>query len=268
MYELYPYFTNDGSVGLYSPRSHDIYHSAYGALSEAYEKFILPAELMKTLEIKSNIKVLDICYGIGYNTKSFLNFVLEYFSKKNYEKKIEKICKKNNRLDNNTGAIYTDNDTKEVYTEQLYTDNVLRKNSACKHHEKQFENSLSNYNFYIKAIDVDKNLFFLSPFFKNGNKADRKHNKLNFHYEKISKFLEKDFDKKYKLKNEVNIILLLKIIENNPEILENDEIIDILNSPQYAPFFDPFMRGLFRFCKKRRSINTYSERIGAFLHNI
>ena len=43
MYELYPYFTNDGSVGLFSPEADDIYHSTYGALSEAYEKFILPA---------------------------------------------------------------------------------------------------------------------------------------------------------------------------------------------------------------------------------
>ena len=44
MYELYPYFTNDGSVGLFSPEADDIYHSTYGALTEAYEKFIFPAE--------------------------------------------------------------------------------------------------------------------------------------------------------------------------------------------------------------------------------
>ena len=49
MYELFPYFTNDGSVGLYSPKDDDIYHSTYGALSEAYEKFILPANLNEFL---------------------------------------------------------------------------------------------------------------------------------------------------------------------------------------------------------------------------
>ena len=43
MYKFYPYFTNDGSVGLYSEEDDDIYHSTYGALTEAYEKFILPA---------------------------------------------------------------------------------------------------------------------------------------------------------------------------------------------------------------------------------
>ena len=77
MYELYPYFTNDGSVGLFSPEADDIYHSTYGALTEAYEKFIFPAEIEKYFETHSEIKVLDICYGIGYNTKSFLNFLLE-----------------------------------------------------------------------------------------------------------------------------------------------------------------------------------------------
>lgn len=74
MYEFHPYFTNDGSVGLYSPEFNDIYHSATGALTEAYEKFILPVD-MKNLLKKDSIKVLDICYGIGYNSKSFLNFI-------------------------------------------------------------------------------------------------------------------------------------------------------------------------------------------------
>ena len=50
MYELYPYFTNDGSVGLFSPDADDIYHSTYGALTEAYEKFILPSNLNSFLK--------------------------------------------------------------------------------------------------------------------------------------------------------------------------------------------------------------------------
>ena len=80
MYEFHTYFTNDGSVGLYSPEFNDIYHSATGALTEAYEKFILPVD-MKNLLKKDSIKVWDICYGIGYNSKSFLNFIFEkYFS--------------------------------------------------------------------------------------------------------------------------------------------------------------------------------------------
>lgn len=67
MDEFLPYITNDNSVGLYCKETDDIYHSATGALTEAFEKFINP------LELKDNIQVLDICFGIGYNTKSLLN---------------------------------------------------------------------------------------------------------------------------------------------------------------------------------------------------
>ena len=74
MDEFLPYITNDDSVGLYSKEADDIYHSATGALTEAFEKFINP------LELKDNIQVLDICFGIGYNTKSLLN----EFIKKGY----------------------------------------------------------------------------------------------------------------------------------------------------------------------------------------
>ena len=49
MYELCPYFTNDGSVGLFSKEDDDIYHSTYGALSESWEKFIIPGRLKEYL---------------------------------------------------------------------------------------------------------------------------------------------------------------------------------------------------------------------------
>ena len=76
MYKFLPYMTNDYSVGLYCEEVNDIYHSAHGALSEAYEKFINP------LELNDGISVLDICYGVGYNTKALLN----EFIKRKYEK--------------------------------------------------------------------------------------------------------------------------------------------------------------------------------------
>ena len=77
MYDFHPYFTNDGSTGLYSPEFNDIYHSASGALTEACEKFIKPSHIDYLLNNYQQIKVLDICYGIGYNTKSLLNYIFE-----------------------------------------------------------------------------------------------------------------------------------------------------------------------------------------------
>ncbi len=68
-------FTEDGSVGLYNNEVKDVYHSIYGAHKEAMEKFVLPSFSNKILSNKKEINILDICYGIGYNTKCALEFV-------------------------------------------------------------------------------------------------------------------------------------------------------------------------------------------------
>lgn len=69
--------TNDGSVGLFDKKIGDIFHSRSGALKEANEKFINP--ILKVLSYFSeNINVLDICYGIGYNTKALFNEIKGY----------------------------------------------------------------------------------------------------------------------------------------------------------------------------------------------
>lgn len=60
--------TQDGSIGLYNEVLDEIYHSKEGAKKEAYEKFITPALVFKN----KPVKILDICYGIGYNTKCAL----------------------------------------------------------------------------------------------------------------------------------------------------------------------------------------------------
>ena len=75
MYKFLPFMTKDFSVGLYDEDVNDIYHSAFGALNEAYEKFVNPFfEIYNTGVIKiQSFNILDICYGIGYNTKAFLS---------------------------------------------------------------------------------------------------------------------------------------------------------------------------------------------------
>lgn len=290
MYELYPYFTNDGSVGLYSPEANDIYHSTYGALSEAYEKFVLPAELEKYFKNKNEIKVLDICFGIGYNTKSFLNFLLE--------KKILKFENKNTENLTNNCAIYTNNSLLARSSAEIYSDNNFCNETGYTDNNQTFKNNMqnikknplneintnaihSNNNFhtnsacthtnpkiFIKALDIDENLFQLSPFFKQGTESDKKHNKLNFHYEKISKLLDNQYERKYKLKNEVNFLLFKNIIEKMPQIFENEEIHQILNDKKYSPFFDQKLRAYFKFIKNERGKYTPLRHLSTFLHNI
>ena len=70
--------TDDNSTGLFCENTKDIFHSKTGALTEAEQKFINP--IIFLLGSLNNINVLDICYGIGYNTKTLLN----YFPNKNF----------------------------------------------------------------------------------------------------------------------------------------------------------------------------------------
>lgn len=65
--------TDDMSVGLYNNKVKDIYHSKSGAYLEAYEKFVKPLININYFKSKNAFNVLDICYGIGYNSKALLN---------------------------------------------------------------------------------------------------------------------------------------------------------------------------------------------------
>ncbi|MBW2994548.1 hypothetical protein KY315_03965, partial [Candidatus Woesearchaeota archaeon] len=59
--------TKDNSITLFNEEYQEYYHSIHGAIEEAFEKFVKPckiAELAKT----GKIKILDICFGMGYNS--------------------------------------------------------------------------------------------------------------------------------------------------------------------------------------------------------
>ena len=70
-------FTKDKSTGLYNKTVDDVYHSMYGAQEEAQDKFITPLDFVNNFSTRKNLKVLDICYGIGYNTKTLLKKIIE-----------------------------------------------------------------------------------------------------------------------------------------------------------------------------------------------
>ncbi|MDD5405457.1 MAG: MnmC family methyltransferase [Sulfurovaceae bacterium] len=59
--------TKDGSQTLYSSEFDECYHSTNdGALNETLQKHIIPAFTL--LSPKNKIVILDICFGLGYNT--------------------------------------------------------------------------------------------------------------------------------------------------------------------------------------------------------
>lgn len=136
MYELCPYFTNDGTVGLFSKTDDDIYHSTYGALSESWQKFIIPSRLETYLKNHSEVKILDICYGIGYNTKTALNVFInnslnskKHFRKNNKSEKnkyfSKNLAEKFSHESLNIASIDTDNiqkDSIEYYKENNFSE--------------------------------------------------------------------------------------------------------------------------------------------------
>ncbi len=67
--------TNDGSVSLRSLFFQENFHSLEGALKETKIKFINPSDL-KRFKDKS-LNVLDICFGLGYNSASLFSNLIK-----------------------------------------------------------------------------------------------------------------------------------------------------------------------------------------------
>jgi len=62
--------TKDGSITLKSERYQECYHSSEGAYTESLYKHVLPGFICaeKNGYFDGEIRILDICFGLGYNT--------------------------------------------------------------------------------------------------------------------------------------------------------------------------------------------------------
>jgi len=78
MGEVYFCDTEDGSVGLFNKKVDDIYHSTHGAYSESYEKFLLSSGFLDFIKKNEKVSILDVCYGIGYNSKVALDEIIKF----------------------------------------------------------------------------------------------------------------------------------------------------------------------------------------------
>ena len=61
--------TDDGSTTLYSEKYKEYFHTKSGALEESFEKFVKPCKL------EPGAKILDICFGLGYNSLAAIHSV-------------------------------------------------------------------------------------------------------------------------------------------------------------------------------------------------
>ncbi len=71
---LNPYITDDGSYTFFSAEFGQTFHSKYGAKEEAIYKFSIPT-LLAAKASRGQLRILDICYGLGYNTAAALSTI-------------------------------------------------------------------------------------------------------------------------------------------------------------------------------------------------
>ena len=72
--------SEDGSYTAYSREYDEHYHSTKdGALQESYLKHVIPA--FKSLQERDELQILDICYGLGFNTLCTLLYYKEHSPK-------------------------------------------------------------------------------------------------------------------------------------------------------------------------------------------
>ena len=63
-----PQPTADGSFTFFSSQFDEHFHTLYGAKQEAQWKFVEPCLLAKKAQENNSLQLLDICYGLGYNS--------------------------------------------------------------------------------------------------------------------------------------------------------------------------------------------------------
>jgi tRNA U34 5-methylaminomethyl-2-thiouridine-forming methyltransferase MnmC len=71
-----PQPTQDGSYTFFSEEFGEAFHSHQGAKAEAFQKFADATHLRQKAQ-QCSIRLLDVCYGLGYNTAAALEVIKE-----------------------------------------------------------------------------------------------------------------------------------------------------------------------------------------------
>lgn len=72
---LFP--TDDGSVTFWSETFQETFHSSHGAKHEAEAKFVIPAKISEKAQTQPQLNILDVCYGLGYNSAAAIATVFD-----------------------------------------------------------------------------------------------------------------------------------------------------------------------------------------------
>ncbi len=72
-----PQLTQDGSFTFFSEEFGEAFHSKQGAKAEAFQKFAVATRLAERaiVDRASPLRLLDVCYGLGYNTAAAIETI-------------------------------------------------------------------------------------------------------------------------------------------------------------------------------------------------
>ncbi|BAQ62487.1 SAM-dependent methyltransferase [Geminocystis sp. NIES-3708] len=69
--------TADGSKTFYSHEFSETFHTKYGAKAEAEITYVQGCHLAEKIKQQEQIKIIDICYGLGYNTAAAIDCIFK-----------------------------------------------------------------------------------------------------------------------------------------------------------------------------------------------
>ena len=75
--KITPITTADGSLSCFNAETREAYHNKAGAYTEALENFVLPSGVLQKAVGADLIRILDPCFGLGYNTWVLLDELLK-----------------------------------------------------------------------------------------------------------------------------------------------------------------------------------------------
>ena len=279
MRDYEPYYTEDGSIGLYSYADKDVFHSKFGALTEAWEKFIIPSGIDKNSN--QEIKVLVVCYGIGYNTKALMSFFInknKIYKKNILKKSFSKITSIVSKYTNKTRS--KNKGTLSVYNETIDDNNNFQ-------------------TLKVDCLEINKEIVELSPLFRTIKPPeeiytdfvpkildcfDTYYTLRNLFTEFMTYFLPKNrkeindlldikfknmhIEREYKINPFVNYIILNALSEKFGAEYPDENLEEILKDKTNKKFFDKSLVKYARFNQKWGYNKSSNSFLSTFLHNI
>lgn len=278
MRDYEPYYTEDGSIGLYSYADKDVFHSKFGALTEAWEKFIIPSGIDKNSN--QEIKVLDVCYGIGYNTKALMSFFInknKIYKKNIFQKSFSKITSivskyTNKTKDKKEKVLSVYNETIDGNKSQSLKVDCLEINKEIVELSPLFRTIKTPEEIYTdfvpKILDCFETYYTLRNLFTEFMTNFLPKNRKEINDLLDIKFKNMHIEREYKINPFVNYIILNALSEKFGAEYPDENLEEILKDKTNKKFFDKSLVKYARFNQKWGYNKSSNGFLSTFLHNI